>query len=80
MDTLPEELLVHISTHCDHGSNKNLRLVARKWENASSPAVFGTLYLAVCEPGLAKLTDLSKSPLAKHVKHLVMFSDILPSK
>jgi hypothetical protein len=79
MDRLPDELIALICEHCDHADQKTARLVSWRLHDASSPSVFEHFYLGLFEYGLTALSDLSKSSLAKHVKKLTLFSDIIPS-
>ncbi|KJY01556.1 hypothetical protein TI39_contig287g00024 [Zymoseptoria brevis] len=79
MDRLPEELLALICEHCDHATQKALRLASKRLHEASTPLVFEHFYMGLFEYGLLSLKDLAKSPLAKHVKELTLFPDIIPS-
>ncbi|CZT22850.1 uncharacterized protein RCC_08556 [Ramularia collo-cygni] len=79
MDRLPEELLALICEHCEHADLKVCRLVNKRLCEASTCHVFEDLYLGLFEYSLFKARDISKSPLAKHVKRLTIYSDIVPS-
>ena len=78
MDSLPAELLDLIIAQCEHSALKNLRGVNRRYRNLSTPLVFEQFYMGMFEDSLDILFDLSKSPLAKHVKTFTFYSDVLP--
>lgn len=80
MEHLPEELLALICVQCDHASLKTCRLVNTRFHDASTCHVFEDLYLGLFEFSLAKARDISKSPLAKHVKRITIYSDIVGRK
>ncbi|KAK4546758.1 hypothetical protein LTR36_001490 [Oleoguttula mirabilis] len=78
MDSLPPELLDFIAGHCEHADLKNMRRSCRKLRQASTPLVFEHHYMASFAHSLQEFIALARSPLAKHVRKLTFYSDMLP--
>lgn len=79
MDKLPNELLTYIAEHCDFASLKRLRLLSKKWHGIGTPLVFEHFYMGLFDHSLSKFESLSASRLAKHVKRLTFYCDVLPA-
>lgn len=75
---LPDELLQLIFQDATGESLRNCRLVDRRWSAASTPYLFARVHASLFSGPLAKLTTVSLSPLAKHVKAIDFHSDQLP--
>ncbi|KAF2172502.1 hypothetical protein M409DRAFT_50191 [Zasmidium cellare ATCC 36951] len=79
MDELPNELLACIAERCDFTSLKTSRLLNNKWHAISTPLVFEHFYMGLFDHSLSKLECLASSSLAKHVKKLTFYCDVLPA-
>lgn len=77
MDRLPEELLALICEQCEFASLKACRLVNSRFHEASTCHVFEHLYLGLFEYSLLNAREIARGPLAKHVKKLTIYSDIV---
>ncbi|KAI7551663.1 hypothetical protein KC331_g2407 [Hortaea werneckii] len=78
MDELPPELIELIVHQCDFASLKHLRLVAKPFEHIATPLVFRDFYAAFFAYSLNNIGNVANSRVAKHVKHLTIWADILP--
>jgi hypothetical protein len=78
MENLPAELRDLIVDFCDFRSRKQLRLVNKSLCEAVTPLVFERFYTALFTVEVKRLRQFASTPLAKYVKHLTMFSDVLP--
>jgi hypothetical protein len=65
---LPDELLVIIFEQLPQQALRDIRLLNRQWNAVSTPLVFERIHLSLLSCSLAKLSALSQSPLAEHVK------------
>lgn len=75
---LPNELLQLIFQDAIPETLRSLRLVDRQWSAAATPYLFERIHASLFRQPLAKLTALSLSALAKHVKAIHYHSDQLP--
>lgn len=75
---LPVELLELIFQHCTQESLRELRLVDKKANAASTPLAFERVHLGVFSQSISSLLELSRSTLAKHVKIIDFHVDRLP--
>lgn len=78
MDGFSTKILRHIVERCDFGSIKDLRLVSHKWHSISTPMVFEHVYMGLFDHSLSKFENLASSQLAKHIKRLTFYCDVLP--
>lgn len=78
MDELPVELLAQIVDYCDHYSRKQLRCINKIFHDLATPLIFDEVYVATFKHSLAKFTSIASCHLAKHVRKLVFFNDMLP--
>lgn len=75
---LPTELLQLIFQHATQESLRQCRLVDRQWSAASTPYVFERFHASLFSRSMTKLSALSQSSLAKHVKAIDFHTDQLP--
>ncbi|KAK3625037.1 hypothetical protein LTR56_020681 [Elasticomyces elasticus] len=78
MDDLPPEMLELVARECDFTSLKQLRLVDKHISTVTTPIVFEHFYTAFFPYCLESFCELARSALAKHVKALVFYTDLLP--
>lgn len=78
MGQLPAELLDLILDQCDHASLKELRLTSQCLGRMSTPRVFEHVYMALFDHCLTNFVHLATSRLARHVRQLTFYSDVLP--
>lgn len=76
---LPIELLQLIFQDATPEALRRYRLVDRQWCAASTPRVFERIHASLFSRSLTKLSALSQSPLAKHVKAIDYHPDQLPN-
>lgn len=79
MQSLPVELLDLVAAHCEHADLKNMRCSCKAFRSVTTPLVFEHHYMAMTAKHFAAFVALASSPLAKHVKKLTLFSDVLPA-
>lgn len=77
MERLPDELLALICEHCEHTSLKTCRMLNKRFHDASTFLLFEHIYLGLFEFSLMRLREIARSSLAKHVKKLTIYSDIV---
>jgi hypothetical protein len=65
---LPDELLLIIFKDLPQQTMRDARLVNAQWNAVSTPLVFECIHASLLSWSLVKLSALSQSPLAKHVK------------
>ncbi|KAI7631884.1 hypothetical protein KC343_g3768, partial [Hortaea werneckii] len=78
MDELPPELIELIIQQCDFTSLKHMRLVAKPFEHIATPLVFRDFYAAFFAFSLDNIGNVANSRVAKYVRHLTIWADILP--
>lgn len=74
----PFELVELICQQCTQESLRNLRLVDKRTNSASTPLVFERMYVSIFSNSIDKLGCLSRSLLSKHVKAIDFVPDRLP--
>ena len=78
MDRLPAGLLCQIATLCDTPTQFRLRRVSRSLRDAVAPLAFEDFYIGWIPKHFRHLQKLAGSHLAKHVRRLVINTEILP--
>lgn len=76
---LPQELLELICQQCTQESLRDLRLVDKRTNTASTPLVFERMYVSTFTNSISKLGHLSRSLLSKHVKAIDFIPDRMPA-
>jgi len=67
-EQLPDELLLIVFEDLPQQTSRGARLVNHQWNAVSTPLVFERIHTSLLSWSLAKLSALSQSPLAEHVK------------